>query len=159
MENYRLRLQAEQVAVSMNAAVWHAICTTITQSIYSLTLFTRSSEDAVDEGDQEKLITNLEQIEENAVLALKEMRLLLYQMQPQGREGGFQKNNRRRLYIPVERRSGIQATCQIDEQISLSPEKQDMLFHIALEALNNSLKTCQCKSCPHFIGETNMVFY
>ena len=140
LENYRLRLQAEQVAVSTERRrLAHDLHNSITQSIYSLTLFTRSSQDTLNEGDQEKLITNLEQIEENAVLALKEMRLLLYQMQPQGREGRFAERIEARLDL-VERRSGIQATCQINEQISLSPEKQDMLFHIALEALNNSLK-------------------
>jgi PAS domain S-box-containing protein len=145
LENYRLRLEAEQAAIfTERRRLARDLHDSITQSIYGLTLFTRSSQDALREGNQDKLTANLEQIEENAVLALKEMRLLLYQMQPQGLEGGFAERIEARLDL-VERRLGIQATCQIDDQVPLSPEKQDMLFHIALEALNNSLKHAKAK--------------
>ncbi len=143
LENQRLRQAAEQAAVTTERRrLARDLHDSITQSLYGLTLFTRSSQDALREGDQEKLVASLEQIEENALIALREMRLLLFQMQPQGLEGGFSKGINAGLDL-VERRLGIQATCQIDDTILLSPEVQGTLFRVALEALNNSLKHSQ----------------
>jgi signal transduction histidine kinase len=114
----------------------------ITQSLYGLTLFTRSSHDAQREGNQEKLVASLEQIEANARIALKEIRLLLFQMQPQGLEAGFLNGINARFDL-VERRLGVKATCQVNEQISLSSEIEAAQYRIALKALNNSLKHAQ----------------
>ena len=143
LENQRLRQEAEQAAkMTERQRLARDLHDSITQSLYGLTLFTRSSQDALREKDEEKLAASLEQIEENALIALREMRLLLFQMQPQGLEGGFLNGINARLDL-VERRLGIQATCQIDDTITLSPEVEGTLFRIALEALNNSLKHAQ----------------
>jgi PAS domain S-box-containing protein len=143
LENQRLRQEAEKVAITTERQrLARDLHDSITQSLYGLTLFTRSSQDALRAGDQEKLAASLEQIEENVLIALREMRLLLFQMQPQGLEGGFYNQINTRLDL-VERRLGIQATCQIDDTILLSPEVEGTLFRVALEALNNSLKHSQ----------------
>jgi signal transduction histidine kinase len=104
-----------------------------------LTLFSRACQDALQEDDQEKLVASLNQIEENAVHALKEMRLLLYEMGHRGFSDGFANSIDARFEM-VERRLGIQATCLMDPLIFISPDVEETLFRIALEALNNSLK-------------------
>jgi signal transduction histidine kinase len=143
LENQRLRQLAEQAAITTERRrLARDLHDSITQSIYGLTLFTRSSQDALRAGDQAKLTAGLEQIEANARIALKEMRLLLFQMQPLELGGGFLKGINARLDL-VERRLGVQATCQVDEQIHLSPEVEAAFYRIALEALNNSLKHSQ----------------
>jgi signal transduction histidine kinase len=143
LENQRLRQEAEKAAITTERQrLARDLHDSITQSLYGLTLFTRSSQDALKAGDQEKLAASLEQIEENALIALREMRLLLFQMQPKGLEGGFLNGINARLDL-VERRLGIQATCQIDDTLLLPPEVEGTLFRLALEALNNSLKHSQ----------------
>jgi PAS domain S-box-containing protein len=143
LENQRLRQEAEQAAVTTERRrLARDLHDSITQSLYGLTLFTRSSQDALREGDQVKLAASLEQIEANARIALKEMRLLLFQMQPQGLDRGFLNGINARFDL-VERRLGVQATCQVDQHIPLSSEIEAALYRIALEALNNSLKHAQ----------------
>ena len=82
LENQRLRQEAERDAITMERQrLARDLHDSITQSIYSLTLFTRSSQDALQDDDEQKLVNNLNLIEASSVSALKEMRLLLYQMQ------------------------------------------------------------------------------
>jgi PAS domain S-box-containing protein len=155
LENQRLRQAAEQAAITTERRrLARDLHDSITQSLYGLTLFTRSSQDALREGDQEKLVVSLEQIEANALIALKEMRLLLFQMQPQGLEAGFLNGINARFDL-VERRLGVQATCQVDEQIPLSTETEAALYRIALEALNNSLKHAQASHVHVSLEQVN----
>lgn len=143
IENQRLRQEAERTAIATERRrLARDLHDSITQSLYGLTLFTRSSQDALRAGDQAKLAESLEEIETNALIALKEMRLLLFQMQPHGLKGGFTSAIDARFDL-VERRLGVQATSDIDEQIPLSPGLEGTLYWIALEALNNSLKHAQ----------------
>jgi signal transduction histidine kinase len=145
LENQRLRQEAEQTAtMTERQRLARDLHDSITQSLYGLTLFTRASQDALREGDQTKLAASLEEIETNALIALKEMRLLLFQMQPYGIEGGFAQAINARFDL-VERRLGVQATCQVDQQIPLPTDLEGMLYWIALEALNNSLKHSRAK--------------
>ena len=145
LENHRLRQEAESLAITTERQrLARDLHDTITQSIYGLTLFTRSSKDALIENDETRLASNLDLIETNAVLALKNMRLLLYQMQPQELEGGLENAINKRLDL-VERRLGIHATSTIDKNLSLSTELEEALFRIALEAFNNSLKHASAK--------------
>jgi signal transduction histidine kinase len=157
LENQKLRQEIEQAAIATERRrLARDLHDSVTQSLYGLTLFTRSGQDALREGNQAKLAASLGQIEENASLALKEMRLLLYQMQPQGLAGGFLNGINARLDL-VERRSGIQASCQIDERVSLSPAVEQTLFRIAMEALNNSLKHAQASQVHVLLEQVNGV--
>jgi PAS domain S-box-containing protein len=145
LENQRLRQEAEQVAIlTERRRLARDLHDSITQSLYGLTLFTRSSQDALREGDDTKLAASLEQIQANTRIALNEMRLLLFQMQPHGPEGGFLRGINARFDL-VERRLGIQATCHVEEQIPLPFDIEAALYRIALEALNNSLKHAQAR--------------
>jgi PAS domain S-box-containing protein len=159
LENQRLHQEAEREAIhAERQRLARDLHDSVTQSLYGLTLFARSSKDALKARNEKKLTANLEQIEENAVAALKEMRLLLYQMQPQGLEDGLMQAVILRLNS-VERRSGIRATCQIDDRIRLSPEVEQTLFLIVLEALNNSLKHAQASQVRVTFEQTGGVFY
>jgi signal transduction histidine kinase len=140
LDNQRLRQEAEQAAVhSERQRLARELHDSVTQSLYGLTLFSRAGQDALQVGDNMKLATSLEQIEQNTNLALNEMRLMLYQMKTQSLEMGLFNEVNTRL-DQVERRLGIEATCQINDQVVLPAEVEMALFRITLEALNNSLK-------------------
>ncbi len=141
VENYRLRLEAEELAtVQERQRMARELHDAVSQSLYSLVLFARSGRDALEIGDQVKLLDSLEQVESNSLAALKEMRLLLYQLRSLAlEEGGLVRAIESRFNL-VERRSGIQADFKVDANIKLSGRVEQELFRLITEALNNTLK-------------------
>jgi signal transduction histidine kinase/HAMP domain-containing protein len=140
-ESFRLRLKAEEAAtIQERQRLARELHDAVSQSLYSLTLFARSGRDAFEVGDQKKLLDSLEQVESNSLAALKEMRLLLYQLRSLAlEEGGLVRAIESRFNM-VERRSGTQASVSIDESIQLSERVEQELFLLVTEALNNALK-------------------
>ncbi len=82
----------------------------VTQSLYSLSLFARSGRDAAEEGDTERLITSLSRLEGTALQALREMRLLLYELRPEVLEQEGLIRTLEQRFDAVERRAGMKAT-------------------------------------------------
>jgi len=141
VENYRLRLKAEEVAtIQERQRVARELHDAVSQTLYSLTLFARSGRDALDVGDQTKLLDSLEQVEMNSLAALKEMRLLLYQLRSLAlEEGGLVQAVESRFNL-VERRLGIQADINMGPRVELTGQVEQELFRLVTEALNNTLK-------------------
>jgi signal transduction histidine kinase/HAMP domain-containing protein len=141
VENYRLRLKAEEIAtIQERQRLARELHDAVSQSIYSLTLFARSGRDAFDRGDMERVLDNLEQLEVNSLAALKEMRLLLYQLRSLALEkGGLLQAIESRFNL-VERRSGVQAAIVMDESVNLPDRVEQEFFLVISEALNNALK-------------------
>lgn len=141
IENARLRQQAEQLAVvEERARLARELHDSVTQSLYSLSLFAAAAGRLARSDDARLLQDTLSQLSSTAQQALKEMRLLVYGLRPLAlQQGGLVPALRQRLEA-VERRAGIDATLVCDESIALSPLVEEELFHIAQEALNNALK-------------------
>jgi signal transduction histidine kinase/HAMP domain-containing protein len=141
VENYRLRLETEEIATMQERQrLARELHDAVSQSIYSLTLFARSGQDAFKSGDQVKLLDSLEQLEIISLTALKEMRLLLYHLRSLALEkGGLLQAIESRFNL-VERRSGIQAVIAMDENMDLPEWVEQELFLLISEALNNALK-------------------
>ena len=113
----------------------------ITQTLYGLTLMARTSREALREGNMQTLSESLEGIEENALVAQRDMRVLLYQLGPlalptQDGLGVVLKDRLRR----VERRLGLETELRIDPAITLEADMVEALYYIITEALNNSLQ-------------------
>lgn len=141
IENYRLRLKAREIAtIEERNRLARELHDAVSQSLYSLTLFARSGRDAYDSGDRNKLLDSLEQLESNSLIALREMRLLLYQLRSLALEKGSLLEAVESRFNLVERRSGTQATIIIDRTIKFSDNVEQELFLIITEALNNALK-------------------
>jgi len=141
LENQRLREQVAEIAITAERQrLARELHDSITQLLYSQTLFSRTAQYANEDGDQARLADSLEQLEGNALHALKEMRLLLFHLQPQAlADVGFAAAINARLDM-VERRLDIQAACEVDETLPILIEIEETLYRVALEALNNSLK-------------------
>ncbi len=112
----------------------------VTQSLYSLSLFSRAGREAAEDGDTDRLTYSLTELERNTLHALREMRLLLYELRPADLEqGGLISAIELRLNT-VERRVGLQMDFQLDDYVGLSPTCEIQLYHIIVEALNNVVK-------------------
>lgn len=141
VESYRLRLKTEEIAtIQERQRLARELHDAVSQSLYSLTLFARSGRDAFEVGNQAKLLESLEQVEMNSLTALREMRLLLYQLRSLALEEGGLKQAIKARFDLVERRSGIEASIRIDEGIELNTRAEQELFRLVIEALNNALK-------------------
>lgn len=115
----------------------------VTQLMYSLTLFSQAGKQAIDDEDLPRVERNLEKVAETAQLALREMRSLLFELQPPSlEEGGLAQALEERLNI-VERRVGIRVDARIDDSLEIPLSVERELYHIAMETLNNSLRHSQ----------------
>jgi signal transduction histidine kinase len=144
VESAQLRHQAEQtVVMEERARLARELHDSVTQLLYSMNLFAKSGQNAYDHGDQDELKVCLTELGESAQQALKEMRLLVYELRPpileqDGLIGALQNR-----LDTVEGRVGINTRLLTGETFEIPKQIQGELYHIALEALNNSLKHAQ----------------
>jgi signal transduction histidine kinase len=125
----------------------------VTQSLYSLTLFTEAVRHMAEEAGEKGIEQYIEQIGVIGQQALKEMRLLVYELQPiELGEVGLARALRNRLEA-VEGRAGVEARLEMDELDKLPPDVEKELFRIALEALNNSLKHANAGSITVYLRQ------
>jgi len=141
IENARLRTQASQVAVvAERERLARELHDSVTQSLYSLTLLAEASQRLVATGDLEPVQEYTGRLGEIAQQALREMRLLVYQLRPlvlkrEGLVGALQQR-----LDAVEKRAGVDARLLAPGSIELPGEVEEGLYRIAQEALNNALK-------------------
>jgi signal transduction histidine kinase len=103
-------------------------------------LFAEASKELSKMGNGEKLTAYLDDIVTTAQQALKEMRLMLYELRAGALgEEGLAKAIRYRLEA-VEGRSGMEANLKVELDIDIPPKLRRALYLIAQEALNNTLK-------------------
>jgi len=141
IENARLRLHVEQAAVLQERSrLARDLHDSVTQSLYSLTLLAEAARRLASSGDVRQVETAIERLGEIGQQALKEMRLLVYELRPSVlRREGLVRALSQRLET-VERRAGVEANLVADGWLSLPPGLEEQLYHVAQEALNNALK-------------------
>ncbi len=141
LETQRLRANAEVMAVlEERHRLARDLHDSVTQSLYSLSLFSRAGREAVEDGDTDRLNYALTELERNTLHALREMRLLLYELRPADLEQeGLVRAIQLRLGA-VERRVSLQLNVQMAELPSMPPRCELELYHIIVEALNNVVK-------------------
>ena len=140
VENHRLKVEAQELAtVEERQRLAREIHDAVSQSVYSLSLFARSATDALAEKNQSKVLSNLQDIEATALQAMREMRLLLYQLREAGQGADIETTLNDR-FKQVENRLGIQATYEIGADIILPAHIQHEIWRILIEALNNVVK-------------------
>lgn len=113
----------------------------ISQSIYSATMYAEAAHRLLGTGDTATASAHVAEARDAAVQALREMRLLIYELRPGALlELGLVGTLRDRL-ATVEQRAGVRASIVADEGAAdLPPAVQEALYGIASEALNNTLK-------------------
>jgi PAS domain S-box-containing protein len=141
IENERLQKEAQQAAVMKERArLARELHDSVTQSLYSLTLFAEAGREMVESGGSEAIRHNFVRIGETALQALKEMRLLVYELRPIALERGGLVDALRQRLNAVEGRVNVKTRLVADDVVKLPARVEEGLYRIAQEALNNTLK-------------------
>jgi signal transduction histidine kinase len=115
----------------------------ISQMLYCLILYADAGSEYFHAGQPAKALDYVDQLKGTAHQALKEMRLMIYELRPSVLENeGLWGAIRNRLNT-VESRSGIEARLDGDPYLEISRVVEKELYLIAQEALNNVLKHSQ----------------
>jgi len=139
--NANLYGQAQQLAViEERQRLARDLHDSVTQSIYSVTLFAEVARRMAAEGETLQAKDYIEQLGDTAQQALKELRLLVYELRPSLlEEEGLIAALQQRLST-VEQRAGVNGEIIAPDDLSLQKSIEAELYHIALEGLNNALK-------------------
>jgi signal transduction histidine kinase len=147
VERVRLIWQAEQAAVvEERQRLARELHDSVTQLLYSQVLFAGAGQKALDQGNLVLLRQHLHRLDQAALQALKEMRLLVYELRPSDHlDEGLVSALQRRL-DSVEKRTGMNARLVVQGAVNLDESTELALYRIAQEALNNTLKHADATS-------------
>jgi signal transduction histidine kinase len=105
-----------------------------------VTLMAETARRAAEAREMARVVSHQSRLGEIAQQALKEMRLLVYELRPSAlEEEGLVGALKHRLDT-VERRAGVETNCVVDGEFRLAGAVEEGLYRIAQEALNNALK-------------------
>lgn len=142
VENAYLHKQAEEAAVvEERHRLARELHDSVTQAIYSLTLFTEAGMRLLQSGSYDRIGELLNHLNNTSQQALREMRLMLHKLRPpdldeEGLVGALQQR-----LDEVETRANVEAHLIIEGDLDELPDAvEDQLYRIAQEALNNALK-------------------
>jgi PAS domain S-box-containing protein len=120
----------------------------VNQSIHGMVLFSETLVATLDKNNMDRARQIAERLQESARQALKETRLMLYEMQPSDLERS--ENLIRDLEIrlqTVERHAGVKAHIVLEGSMENCPQEwHENLFWITIEALNNAMKHAQARN-------------
>ncbi len=132
--------QAEELAVlEERNRLARELHDSITQSLHSATLMAEAGQRLASSGDIEQVREYLIRLGEISQQALREMRLLVYELRPLalldvGLVGALQQR-----LDAVERRAGVEVHFACEGQIEIPEIIEEELYRVAMEALNNTL--------------------
>jgi len=141
VENARLYEQAEQsAAMTERNRLARELHDSVTQSLYSVTLYAEAAARLLTTGNAGQAAEHLRAVRDTAQEALREMRLLIFELRPPAlEETGLAAALQARLKA-VEARGGLQADMRVEGEEQLPLQLQQELYNIAREALNNAMK-------------------
>lgn len=141
IENAQLRERAKAaLVVEERQRLARDLHDSVTQLIYSQTLFVDAAAKTLKRGQIDQAKHYLSRLGDTAGQALREMRLMIYRLRPTDlTAGGLGDALQRRLEL-VERRAGLRTHLVSKVPGELPSEWEESLYRIAEEGLNNALK-------------------
>jgi len=112
----------------------------VTQSLHSATLMAEAGQRLASSGDIEQARGYLIRLGEISQQALREMRLLVYELRPLMLSGVGLIGALQQRLDAVERRSGVEVNFSAEDKIEIPEDIEEEFYRIAIEALNNALK-------------------
>jgi signal transduction histidine kinase/DNA-binding response OmpR family regulator len=141
VQNDHLRRQAKQaVVVEERGRLARELHDSVTQLLYSLSLFAETGHRLAGVGAWSEAQDYLSRIGDTAHQALKEMRVLVYELRPLVLEQVGLLGALQGRLDAVERRASVDASFQVQGALNLPARVEAELYYIALEALNNALR-------------------
>jgi signal transduction histidine kinase len=141
IENARLYEQAKRFAVvEERNRIARELHDSVTQALYGITLHTEAAFRHLQNNKIELTREQLEDLRVTAQEALREMRLLIFELRPSVLENQGLISALKARVEAVEERAGLQVTFSVDGDLNPPSHIQDGLYRIAQEALNNALK-------------------
>jgi PAS domain S-box-containing protein len=136
-----LEMQVKEKAVAAERSrLARELHDSVTQALYSVTLYAEATRLALSAGKQEVATENLLELHNMAREAMIDMRMLIFELHPPVlEEEGLVAALQARL-AAVESRARLQTALHVEGETHLPLAVEEELFRIALEALNNVIK-------------------
>ncbi|MGB2956383.1 MAG: histidine kinase [Anaerolineales bacterium] len=146
IENARLYARSRELAtVEERNRLARDLHDSVTQTLSSLNILVEGWRQQINGGKTYRLESYLDRVGEITDQALKEMRLMVYELRPADLDQrGLLDVLHHRLEV-VEKRFGIEARLIAEELFDLPDTVEDELYWIAHEALNNALKHAEAE--------------
>ena len=147
IENARLYEQAHNLAaLEERQRIARELHDSVTQLLYGIRLYSTAASHSIRENNLRQVELDLVEIKDNALQALQEMRLLIFELHPPMlKEAGLVAALQTSL-DSVEARTGLQTDLKVEDGITRLPTSIEVeLFRIAMEALNNLVKYARAK--------------
>lgn len=146
IDRARLHQQAAQLAVvEERQRLARELHDSVTQALYSVTLYAEATRMALSAGKPDVAAENLKELHNLAREAMIDMRMLLFELHPPVlEEEGLVAALQARL-ATVESRAGLQTEIQVEGERRLPLAIEEALFRIALEGFNNVVKHAQAE--------------
>ena len=152
VENIELRHKTRQAAIiAERERLARDLHDAVTQAVYGIGLFANAAGDAARSGDLAKLERHLQTVQQTAQSALKEMRLLLFELRTEdlarlGLAGALHDRLQK-----VEERIGMATELRVGHLPPLPVAHEEVFYRVALEALNNVLRHSQAGRVTVFL--------
>jgi len=146
IENARLYEQAQQAAIlEERQRLARELHDSVTQALYGVTLYGEAAARQLSVGQVDLAADHLHELRDTAQDALREMRLLIFELRPLIlEEVGLVAALQTRLEA-VEGRAGLKVDFEVAVEERLPSQIEMGLYRIAQEALNNALKHAQAQ--------------
>ena len=141
IEHIRLQDQAEQLAVlEERQRLARELHDSVTQALYSVTLYADAARMAFSAKKWDALETNLQEVRNMAREAMYDMRLLVFELRPFMLETEGLVSVLRARLAAVEDRAGLKTEVLVEGERRLPIVIEEELYRIAQEGLNNVVK-------------------
>ena len=154
IENARLHERAQEAAaLKERQRLARELHDSVAQGIYGVTLYAEAATRLLAAGKVAKAAEHLRELRDTAQEALRDMRLLLFELRPPELEQvGLAAALQARLEA-VEGRAGLETELRVEGEGRLPPEIEEGLYRIAQEALNNALKHAQARKVTVYLRQ------
>jgi signal transduction histidine kinase len=145
IENARLYARAQEAAaLEERQRLARELHDSVTQALYGVTMYAEAAATLLASGDQQTATTYLREVRNTAQEALKEMRLLIFELRPPIlAQEGLVAALQARLAAVEGRIAGLTATFDVQGDLRLPAPVEEALYGIAQETLNNVFKHAQ----------------